>query len=636
MKDHVRFRTDPGRGRHAQPCRGSVLAILTALALAPVLSPIAAGGAVKRLEAGGAPASWMGDLSPIAATDWNYARAGHLLERAGFGATPEEIEALARMTPEDAVNSLVDYESVPNAHLPAFDESGIFDPGMLEDLDRRFDDFTEGVRAARRQPAVYGVRPSAEGPRRLQPIIDKLYYAVLSDRYEWDRATIWWANWMLNTHRPLEEKLTLFWHGHFATEDSKVRDYRLMLRYLETLRRNASGSFRTLLAAISRDPAMLVYLDNRKNVKGHANENYAREILELFTLGAGNYSEHDIKEVARAFTGWGNLGLTFVDREELHDDGAKTVLGATGAFDGEQVIDVILKQPAAAEFISAKLYRFLVREDLSPALKAALATRLRSNDYALKPLLKMIFLSKDFYSEASYATQVKSPVVLAVSTYRKLGLTEVPGSVNFPRVTAELGQALGNPPNVKGWDGGKTWINPSTLLQRGNFALQVLFAGEPGSDPQARLIPETYRNAPSRTAERDRMAALGGANEEAAKPKTALQMITRSRDYDLALGVYNGLQMTFEKVKPVPPTPPTLDLAAMVRKEGLETAGDAVNYFERRFLRLPLDDRDRAALVEFLERRWGSARIDYQSAALENSFRELIHLIMSTPEYQLS
>jgi uncharacterized protein (DUF1800 family) len=196
---------------------------------------------------------------------------------------------------------------------------------------------------------------------------------------------------------------------------------------------------------------------------------------------------------------------------------------------------VILNQPAAAEFIAGKLYRFLVREDPAPALKAALAERLRGGDFAIKPLLKTIFLSKDFYSAASYATQIKSPVVLVVSTYRKLGLTEVPGSVNFPKVTAELGQALGDPPNVKGWDGGKTWINPSTLLQRGNFARELLFPGESGTDPQARVIPEMYRNAPSRTAERDKMAAEGGDRDEA-KPKTALQMITRSRDYDLGLG----------------------------------------------------------------------------------------------------
>ena len=636
MKDDVRFRTDPGRGCHVWPCRGLVLAFLAALPLAPGLLRPAAGGEVKRLEAGAGPASWVGDLSAIAAADWNYARAGHLLERAGFGGTPEEIEALAKMTPEEAVSSLVDYESIPNGHMPAFDESGIFDPGMLEDVDQRFDDFSDGVRAAYRQPAIYGVKPNAEGPRRLQAIIDKMYYASFSNRYEWDRATIWWANRMLNTHRPLEEKLLLFWHGHFATENSKVRDYRLMLNQLETLRKHANGNFRTLLVAVSRDPAMLVYLDNRKNVKGHANENYAREILELFSLGVGNYSERDIKEVARAFTGWGNVGLQVFDRKDLHDDGAKTVLGETGTFDGDQVIDVILRQPAAAEFISGKLYRFLVREDLPAPLRAELAARWRDGGYVFKPLLKTIFLSKDFYSEASYATQIKSPVALVVSTYRKLGLTEVPGSVNFPRVTAELGQALGNPPNVKGWDAGKTWINPSTLLQRGNFARQLLFPGEAGSNAQVREVPETYRNAPSRVAKRDQMAAEAGANEEAGKPKTAVEMINRSRDYDLGLGVYNAFILTFEKVKPVPPTPPKLDLAAMAQGSGLETVDDTVSFFERRFLRIPLHEQDRAALVEFLEQRLGGARIDYLSGSLEESLRELVHLIMSTPEYQLS
>src|SRR5262249_48931309 len=152
---------------------------------------------------------------------------------------------------------------------------------------------------------------------------------------------------------------------------------------------------------------------------------------------------------------------------------------------------------------------------------------------------------------------------------------------------------------------------------------------------QARVMPEIYRNAPARTAERDKMVAEGTAND-AAKPKTAVEMITRSRDYDLALGVYNGLRMAFAKVKAVPPAPPALALAAMARNSGLETAGDAVDFFERRLLRIPMDGGDRAALVEFLERRWGGARIDYRSAGLEESLRELVHLIMSTPEYQLS
>lgn len=247
-----------------------------------------------RLEKGAGPKSWVGDLSPIGKADWSYERAGHLLERAGFGGTPEEIEKLTRMTPEQAINYLVDYESVENKVTP-FEESGIWDAAMIDHIDAAMT-FGQGLAAGYRGEA-YGVKPNPTGAvRRLQPVVDQLYYRLFADRFEWSRASIWWANRMLTTRRPLEEKLTLFWHGHFATEDAKVGDYRLMLNQLEMLRRNANGNFRNLLVGVTRDPAMLIYLDNRQNVKGHANENYAREILELFSLGVGRRADDRIQD----------------------------------------------------------------------------------------------------------------------------------------------------------------------------------------------------------------------------------------------------------------------------------------------------------------------------------------------------
>ena len=474
--------------------------------------------------------------------------------------------------------------------------------------------------------------------------MDQAYYRLYAHRFEWTRATIWWANRMLASKRPLEEKLTLFWSGHFATENEKVTDYRLMLHQIEMLRQNANGNFRNLLIGVSKEPAMLIYLDNRINTRGSANENYAREIMELFSLGVGNYTEKDIKEAARAFTGWTNSGLKVIYKPELHDDGEKTFLGARGNFDLEQVVDIILKQKVAAEFITRKLYRFLVREDLSPELNAKLAAILRDGNYELKPLLKTIFLSKDFYSPASYATQIKSPVQLVISTYKKLGLTEAPGAPYFPTVTTNLGQSLGNPPNVKGWDGGRSWINPSTMLIRANFARQVFFPEGAPTGAESRVIPERYANAIKEAEERDKLAAMGVKNASSSgemlmaqgEVMTSSIRINSAPDYDLKVGVYRGYVKAFARVKEVPPTPAKVSLTAMAKSAGVKTADDAVDYFTLRFLRVAPTADTRTALVDFVKKQWGGAQINYGAANLEKSLRELAHLIMSTPEYQLS
>ena len=184
---------------------------------------------------------------------------------------------------------------------------------------------------------------------------------------------------------------------------------------------------------MSKDPAMLLYLDNRLNVKGHANENYAREILELFSLGIGNYTENDIKEAARAFTGWRNQGLTFIDDRTQHDEGMKTVFGQTGNWDGEDVVDLILQQEAAGEFIAGKIYRFFVRDEISDQMLDELADRLRDDSYALKPFLRALFLSQDFYSETLSGHANQKPRSVSVSTYRKLGLEKIPGTLTSCR-----------------------------------------------------------------------------------------------------------------------------------------------------------------------------------------------------------
>lgn len=611
------------------------------------MTPDATANGLATLTVPPTPASWTDDLSSIGDSDWNYERAAHLMERAGFGGTPEQIEALAGMSPLEAVNYLVEYQVIENNELPPFVESGIWDEEMLDDIDENFD-FQGGSAQARRTGSVYGATPRESGVRPFQPVIDALYYRNYATRKEWDRVAEWWANRMLNTERPLEEKMTLFWHGHFSTEQEKVRDYRLLIDQIAMLREGATGNFRDLLISVSQDPAMLVYLDNRKNVKGHANENFAREIMELFALGVGNYTEDDIKEAARAFTGWRNYGVHFINDVAQHDRGVKTVLGKTGKFTGEDVIDILLDQEVCAQFISAKLYRYFVREDVSAEVNEELAALLRDNDYEVKAVLKTIFLSKDFYSQPSYASQIKGPVDYLISTYRKLELTKVPGTPSFTYVTSALGQALGNPPNVAGWDGGRSWINPSTLIERGNVMRHVLFPAEAAG--QYDLGPfagryQRYVNAHMDVLERDRQALISDVGppaememmEGGGQMMTALsaQMINEAPTYDLPFGVFNGMSNAFRRVLPPDQSPATMSLAAMLREAEVKTVQEAVSYLEKRFLRVPLSPSVKASMNTTMMRLLGSGTISYNASHTESSLRELLHMIMSTPEYQL-
>ena len=603
-------------------------------------------------------AATVDSLEPLPASEWSYDHAAHLLERAGFGATPEEIASFAAMTPDAAVDLIVNYEQIADT-LPPFQHSGIWDEAMLADVDLhlRFDDVME---KAAEVGEVYGEVVREEGPRKLQDITDALYYKYLSSNREWQRVAQWWAERMLTTPRPLEEKMTLFWHGHFATEELKNDDYRLMLQQNMTLRQLATSNMSSLLIAMSKDPAMLLYLDNRLNVKGHANENYAREILELFSLGIGNYTENDIKEAARAFTGWRNQGLTFIDDRAQHDEGMKTVFGQTGNWDGEDIVDLILQQEAAGEFIAGKMYRFFVRDEISDQMLDELAARLRDDNYALKPFLRALFLSQDFYSEPSMGTQIKSPVQFLVSTYRKLGLEKIPGTPYFPAATNLLGQALGNPPNVKGWDGGRAWLNPSTILLRNNLIGHLLFP-ETAAGAYPRFAYSTrYSNAPAEARQRDRDEALvfssesgsvqfsaSAASEDAQGMSADISMMASTApsaarhnaraDYDLKLGLYRGITKSYERVRPIPPTPAPFDLSGMLQNANIASAEDAVIYLERRFLRLKLFDEDRQDIVEFLQSRMtdGFRLSDSGDGETERSLRLTLQLILSTPEYQL-
>ena len=576
------------------------------------------------------PVNWTGDLSPIAASDWSYERAAHLIERAGFGAAPDEVARLAALTPRQAVDELVDYESIAN-DLKPFDESVIWDPGMDPFPPSR----AEAVRIARERGVGLGEKVLPEGAqRRLQPVVDKFFYGLYANAIETQRLGLWWANRMFSTRRPLEEKLTLFWHGHFATGENKVRDYRMMIRQNEMLRARASGAFRDLLVGILKDPAMLVYLDNGENVKKRPNENFGRELLELFTMGVGNYTERDVREAARAFTGWTNDVLAFRFDADQHDFGQKTFLGRTGTFDGEDIIDAILAQPVTAEFVAAKVYRFFVRDEIAGPVKADLGRTYRDSGYQMKPLLKRIFLSKDFYSPSAFATQIKSPVHLVVSTYRKMSLGQVPTIPDFGRMTSGLGQSLFDPPNVAGWAGGRTWITPSTLLNRGNLFRSVLFPDVKGFRPPDRAMSATDARVGQRFVEG---LSMTEATREDVDPKTMAEsnmMVDRDEDYNTRYGGYKGNLLAFERTKLIPRSPAKIDLTAMVRAAGADTVDKVVDHFVRRFLSVTLGDRERGLLVEFLRGKLGSSTIQ-PGGKLEESLRELLYLVLSAPEYQM-
>lgn len=291
----------------------------------------------------------------------------------------------------------------------------------------------------------------------------------------------WWYTEMLTTPSQLTEIMTLFWHNHFTSSTRKVKWPTLMYRQNVLLRQHALGSFREMLHAIARDPAMVLYLDNQTNRAGQPNENFARELLELFTLGEGHYTEQDIKEAARAFTGWKMSRKTgkFRFNARQHDNGVKVFLGQSGNFDGDDILDILLAQPRTAEYISSRIWSAFITTPADPATLSELAKVFRTNDYQIKSLLRAILTSEAFLSQTNRGTDIKSPVVFLVGTARFL---ELP--VQDKRILVRGGRALGqdifDPPNVKGWSGGTSWINASTLLLRQQIISRLLRGKEMG------------------------------------------------------------------------------------------------------------------------------------------------------------
>jgi uncharacterized protein (DUF1800 family) len=402
-----------------------------------------------------ASAAQAGEIAPASAgatreQSLGVAGARHLLNRAGFGATDAEVRALAPLSRAEAVDRLLaGTRTEPTIAPPAF----VHDP------------FKPYYRLRR----LNAEERMAELRTRLQQ-----GFAL--------RA--WWLHEMTLTPSPLTERMTLFWHGHFATSQQKVRSIPLMYRQHTLLRREALGSFRRMLHAVARDPAMLVYLDNAGSRREAPNENFAREVMELFTLGEGHYTERDVKEAARAFTGWSLDRETgeYRYRRLWHDGGEKTVLGRSGRLDGTAVLEALLAHPRTAEHIAGKLWR----EFVSPTPDAREVTRLaavfRGSGYEVKPLLRALFLSESFWAEEARGTLVKSPVDLVVGTLRTFGIQPMDYRPAAFAVGA-LGQNVFSPPNVKGWPGGEAWIDASTLLGRRQFVDRVFRGSEPMEAP---------------------------------------------------------------------------------------------------------------------------------------------------------
>lgn len=570
------------------------------------------------------------NLSPIQSAQWDVDKARHLASRAGFGASAEELAALVRLGPKAAVKAFL--TSRPPQELAQFDHSGIFDAGL--------DPFPASrpatTRLAKQTGSALGITVKPGGNRPLQPVVDKFFYWLRASRLETDRVAYWWANRMLRQSYPLTEKMALFWHGHFAANEDKVRDYRKMLKQLELFQRAGLGSFRELLIGVAQDPAMLVFLDAGVNTKDSPNENFAREVMELFTMGVGNYSETDVREAARAFTGWSVDDLAFFVDPQLHDDASKQFLGSVGAFNGVDIIDLILQQPVASEFIAAKIYRFFVHTELSDAGATQLGQLLRQKNYHIGDFLQVLLLSEEFYRHRG--GRIKGPVELVVSTYKKLGLERIPGVPDFNQATQGIGQRLLHPPTVAGWSHGRSWITPSLLYERGNFVLDVLF-------PDMNFVPPdrfpVYTPEVAKVQERLRQ----GMSISAATRPTAVQqggvmaqsnaLADRDEDFNTRIGSMRGWQMAIERVKPILRAPARVRLSDEVLAAGLKTPEEVVAYLHNKYFRVELAPEVLQDLARSLAADLAGEDIPAARSYLESPLRRLLHKMLSLPDYQL-
>lgn len=367
----------------------------------------------------------------------NQKKNQHLMWRAGFGPAVEQLGDLSKYTPKQFYKALVKASEKKPQYVNVAD------------------DYLQGL--------YMGIEEVGRQQQRLELSTEERKKVQQKNREGVRNLNIYWLHEMVNSSAQLREKMAFFWHGHFACRNLNVF---FQQGLLDVIRRNAMGNFGTLLKEVSKNAAMLNFLNNQQNRKDHPNENFAREVMELFTLGRGNYTEHDVKEAARAFTGWSaTIKGDYIFRKGQHDFGSKTVLGKTGNFDGGEVLDILLQQKQTAKYITLKLYRFLVNEQPDVAKVEWLADRFYNSQYDISKLLEDIFTSEWFYEEKNVGAKIKSPVELIVGIQRMLPMKFERDEVLL-LIQRSLGQLLFYPPNVSGWPGGKNWIDSSTLMMR--------------------------------------------------------------------------------------------------------------------------------------------------------------------------
>jgi len=427
----------------------------------------------------------------------------------------------------------------------------------------------------------------------------------------------WWLYTMLHSLHPMQEKMTLFWHNHFATSIAKVGRTVMMFNQNRLLRECALGKFRPFLLAMSKDPAMLVWLDSNSNVRGTPNENYAREVMELFSLGVGHYTEKDIREAARAFTGWHTDDDQFEFVPKLHDDGAKTVLGRTGNWDGQDIIRIVLDRDDAARFMVRKLYRYFISETANPpdALLEPLAASFRNSDYDIAAVVKALLSSRHFFSAHAYRQRIKSPLEFTLSSVR--AVVGDPKDIKPAALISKMesmGQQLFAPPNVKGWVGGEAWLNTATVIARHNFAQLVAGGQLRVSDYERRLAAVTNefeRRAIEEEEEARRRQEEAAAAEQAKLAKDGKQPVSAvPRSPEL-------------------PRDRALDPAELIRREKITDPQRIVTVLLDLLLQGDVSKATRDKLIAF------AADGKPQGPALDARVRETIHAIMTMPEFQL-
>jgi uncharacterized protein (DUF1800 family) len=516
-------------------------------------------------------------LTP-APDSWTVFEAAHLLNRAGFGGSPSEIKTFHALGRTKAVDSLLNPGEPVDAIAPP-------EWSQPEKALEMFREYRESLREATEKAKSM---PTFEGSQ-VRRAVQKKYQRLRNDLGR--EAEAWWMGKILATKAPLREKMTLFWHDHFATSFQKVKQPPMLVRQNELFRTHAFGDFRALTQSVAKDPAMMSYLDSQNSRKGSPNENFAREVMELFTLGEGNYTEDDIREAAKAFTGYriDRSTGTMIFQKRQWDDSQKTVFGKKGAFTGEDVIDLIFQQKAAATYVPSKLWAYFVTDEPPAAVVDALGKSFRAGDFNTGALLREIFLSQDFYAEAAMRTQIKPPVQFITQMLKQLEVTAPPSGFEL-RAGRELGQQLFSPPNVAGWDWGKAWINTNTLLTRYNLAGYIT----KGADD--RPIADN----------------AGGGNmmemmDEGAPRKAAMRRPDRAGNR-----TWNGPD--YEKIAP---------------RQLRENPADLVDALIFRFFQGTVPDKARGSFIEYATAKQGVVFTNKEVA-------ELVHLMLSTPYYQLS